>query len=295
MANKMKKFCFKEARNEMSSLASNSYVADGTIAIESSNSKNVALEISKSNLVAGLMPVEKQTHFSKMRNSNKMQTGTVAEGTKHKRYASQFLSLKFPLKMKYFVLVLGFAVLPNTSLMAQPTIVLGNANWSQHRNLNSFYISSNSCLDTLASWVNTRNWDTDGKTFALTTDITTFTGIIGASLFNPFKGTFDGRNPFIPNIVHTINLNIPSNPYSSTQQYVGLFGYIYEATIRNVIVTGTVQIYQYPQGLTGYVGGIAGYAKNSRIMNCISEVNVTSENNEVVNLIGGKCEKTILQ
>ena len=209
-----------------------------------------------------------------------MQTGTVAEGMKHikKRYASQFLSLKFPLKMKYFVLVLGFAVLPNTSLMAQPTIVLGNANWSQHRNLNSFYISSNSCLDTLASWVNTRNWDTDGKTFALTTDITTFTGIIGASLFNPFKGTFDGRNPFIPNIVHTINLNIPSNPYSSTQQYVGLFGYIYEATIRNVIVTGTVQIYQYPQGLTGYVGGIAGYAKNSRIMNCINNADISVGN-----------------
>jgi len=284
MANKMKKFCFKEARNEMSSLASNSYVADGTIAVEFSNSKNVALEISKSNLVVGLMPVEKQTHFSKMRNSNKMQTGTVAEGMMHikKRYASKFLSLKFPLTMKYFVLVLGFAVLSNTSLMAQS---LSSQSYPPQGNF--FAIISKPCLDTLASWVNTRNWDTEPITFTLYATITTpFTGVIGTES-NPFRGTFFGNG-------NTIALAItPQSSSYSNERYVGLFGYVEGATIRDVIVEGTVT--QTYNGANGFVGSVVGFARNSRIINCISEVNVTSENNEVVNLIGGKCEKTILQ
>ena len=84
-----------------------------------------------------------------------------------------------------------------------------------------------------------------------------------------FKGTFDGDN-------HTISgLYLADYKY-----YVGLFGIVEEATIKNVGIVDS-----YFSGL-GEIGGICGYAKsNSTITNCYNTGTVSCEEYEV----GGIC------
>ena len=66
-----------------------------------------------------------------------------------------------------------------------------------------------------------------------------------------YSGTFDGKG-------HTIkNLSIDN----SSALYVGLFGYVYGGTIRNLTVSGSVKG-------TGYTGGIAGDANGGTFENC---------------------------
>ena len=66
-----------------------------------------------------------------------------------------------------------------------------------------------------------------------------------------YSGTFDGKG-------HTIkNLTIDS----SSAQYVGLFGYVYGGTIRNLTVSGSVKG-------SGHTGGIAGLANGGTFENC---------------------------
>ncbi len=75
-----------------------------------------------------------------------------------------------------------------------------------------------------------------------------------------YRGVFDGDG-------HKI-----SNLYIDEEEssYIGLFGYIYNATIKNLGVSGSV---------TGYarVGGIVGYSYGSSITSCYSEVTVTGK------------------
>ena len=66
-----------------------------------------------------------------------------------------------------------------------------------------------------------------------------------------YSGTFDGKG-------HTIkNLSIDN----SSAQYVGLFGYVYGGTIRNLTVSGSVKG-------SGHTGGIAGLANGGTFENC---------------------------
>ena len=66
-----------------------------------------------------------------------------------------------------------------------------------------------------------------------------------------YSGTFDGKG-------HTIkNLTIDN----SSAQYVGLFGYVYGGTIRNLTVSGSVKG-------SGHTGGIAGLANGGTFENC---------------------------
>lgn len=82
-----------------------------------------------------------------------------------------------------------------------------------------------------------------------------------------FKGVFDGNGKIIKNI----------NVYG-TGTYAGLFGSVNAAEIKNLTVTGKV----YDAVLSGYVGGIVGYAAgSSKITDCISEVDVTAAGNEL--------------
>ena len=77
---------------------------------------------------------------------------------------------------------------------------------------------------------------------------------------NKYTGTFDGQG-------YTINgLNIDD----ADQLYVGLFGYIEGAAIKNLTVAGTVK------GSKSIGGIVGGAAKNSTIENCRNNCRVTS-------------------
>ena len=75
-----------------------------------------------------------------------------------------------------------------------------------------------------------------------------------------YSGTFDGKG-------HTIkNLTIDN----SSAQYVGLFGYVYGGTIRNLTVSGSVKG-------SGHTGGIAGLANGGTFENCANLCVVQSD------------------
>lgn len=77
---------------------------------------------------------------------------------------------------------------------------------------------------------------------------------------NKYTGTFNGQN-------YTINgLNIDD----ADQRYVGLFGYISGATVKNLTAAGTVK------GSKSIGGIVGGAAKNSTIENCRNDCRVTS-------------------
>ena len=86
-----------------------------------------------------------------------------------------------------------------------------------------------------------------------------------------YSGTFDGKG-------HTIkNLSI-----DRSAQNVGLFGYVYGGTIRNLTVLGSVKG-------TGYTGGIAGAADGGTFENCANLCEVqggTTENDTTGGIIG---------
>ncbi len=74
--------------------------------------------------------------------------------------------------------------------------------------------------------------------------IKSFTPI--GSKTNPFKGQFDGQDHSISNLV------------IADQEYAGLFGYISEGAVKNIVLKNPTINNSY-----GYVGFIAGYATNS--------------------------------
>ncbi len=81
---------------------------------------------------------------------------------------------------------------------------------------------------------------------------------IGNSSYS-FKGTFDGGGYEV------------SGLYVTDSQYAGLFGYINEATIKNLgVSSGSVTGTSYAGGIVGYVG------PNSTIVNCYNKANITS-------------------
>lgn len=81
---------------------------------------------------------------------------------------------------------------------------------------------------------------------------------------HPFKGNFDGNNKTIGGL--SIN---------KAGDYAGLFGYILNATIKDLTVNGSVKGSQY-------VGGLVGYASNSTIENVTNNVSVSSTTDKYV-------------
>ena len=77
---------------------------------------------------------------------------------------------------------------------------------------------------------------------------------IGTSSQSSYTGTFDGGGHKI------LNLNV-----NTSGQYRGLFGYIKNATVKNLVLDApTVSCSSY----NGYAGGVAAYMQNSTIENC---------------------------
>lgn len=86
----------------------------------------------------------------------------------------------------------------------------------------------------------------------------------------PYTGTFDGQG-------HTIK-GLYVN--SASDAYVGLFGCLEGAAVRNLTVDGYVQGYKT-------AGGIAGYASNAAIENCSNHCSVTGSSTSKIGGIAG--------
>ena len=93
-----------------------------------------------------------------------------------------------------------------------------------------------------------------------------------------YQGTFDGQNHTISGLYFN---NTSSSNYPSGGQFIGLFGYTYNAKISNVGVTDT-----YFNGYR-YIGGIVGWVYyNTTITNCYSEATLSATNTSD-NYLGG--------
>lgn len=73
---------------------------------------------------------------------------------------------------------------------------------------------------------------------------------------NAFYGTFDGNGKIVSNLTYSSDLST----------YAGLFGYVKNASINNVSMTGANVSLTASE--VNYVGGIAGFAENSVIDGC---------------------------
>lgn len=96
---------------------------------------------------------------------------------------------------------------------------------------------------------------------------------IGSSSSRTFKGVFDGNG-------HTISgLFIDSE-----SSYQGLFGYVSEAEIKNLTISGSVKGGDYTAGLAAQTGA------NTVIENCLSSVNVSGKGHVggLVSYVGGR-------
>ncbi|MBQ6005794.1 MAG: hypothetical protein IJL14_06070 [Selenomonadaceae bacterium] len=142
---------------------------------------------------------------------------------------------------------------------------------------NPYLINSADRLRQLAAYVNIGN-DCAGKHFKLANDIA-LTGEwtpIGTSSNNSFMGNFDGDGKIISGLTIT-----------DGDRCQGLFGYVYDATIKNVNLTNV--------NITAKdaVGALVGYASDktqvgTQIINCSAQGNVktTSPNSNVGGLVG---------
>ncbi|TEB16966.1 The GLUG motif protein [Pelotomaculum sp. FP] len=92
---------------------------------------------------------------------------------------------------------------------------------------------------------------------------------IGISSTTNYGGTFDGDGK-------TITLTIDK----AGSNYIGLFGYVLDGTVKNLTVAGNIS------GGT-YTAGIAGYVKDAAtIENCVNNATITSTSNNVGGIAG---------
>lgn len=150
----------------------------------------------------------------------------------------------------------------------------------------TYGISSYEQLVYLANVVNGGN-PCSGVTFVLTEDITMPVGktwkVIGNS-DNPFSGTFDGNSHKVDNFYIYLSKNHPVlSSSSSTLSYYGFFGYLKNATVKNLqitnaLITGDASIPSYNRTYRKYqyLAVLAGYVVSSTIENCYvgGEMNV---------------------
>ena len=149
-----------------------------------------------------------------------------------------------------------------------------------------YLIKSTTDLDLLATKVNS-GYVSEGKYFKLGNNITysyenlgetesNFTAI--GNWTNRFKGNFDGDGKKISGI----RIDKPDDVFQ------GLFGYIHNANVENIILTDTK--------ITGrqYVGGIAGYCCESTIRNCIVDNVFVKGSSQCCGGIAGMVDGTLV-
>ncbi len=132
----------------------------------------------------------------------------------------------------------------------------------EYANYYTFFVADREDLETLADVVNGGD-SLEGRTFLQTQDINLneepFTPIGNFDANAPFKGVYNGQKHTISNIA----INLPE------QNGVGLFGYAYNTTLKNIgIESGSV-------AGKNRAGGIAGYADSCIIMNCYNKADIS--------------------
>ena len=173
---------------------------------------------------------------------------------------------------------------------------------------NPYQIANEAELEALASIVNTGAQNYYQK-YLVQTDNITLTKehtAIGVSYSNSFKGTFNGKNGETQYVINGLVINKPKS------EYQGLFGYIYDATIRNVtIVDCDITAGDYAGGVAGqlyynrienckvsgaikvadgnsasYHGGIVGYVRSGSVDNCLNTASVTGNGSQHGGIVG---------
>ena len=131
-----------------------------------------------------------------------------------------------------------------------------------------YLINNERDLARLAAYVNSGH-ETEGKTFKQNADITltaahTSIGGYFEGYNRYFKGTYDGNNKTISNLI----VNAPN------RNFQGLFGYTYNAVIKNVTLANC--------NITGKqcTGGIVGYASSTTIENCHVRGNISAKESD---------------
>jgi len=161
-----------------------------------------------------------------------------------------------------------------------------------------YTLSNEAELAGLAKLVNDGTTDFDGKTITLSADmdlsdnVWTPIGGYADSGAKTFSGTFDGQG-------HSVTLK--SGEFDSNEGYFGLFGYLLNANVKNLVLYGSAVV-DYESETTAYVtyyvGALAGYAESSTIENCSNQmkmdVSVTTGGAGVLDIGGlvgwcGKC------
>ncbi|MDR0833046.1 MAG: T9SS type A sorting domain-containing protein [Candidatus Symbiothrix sp.] len=150
-------------------------------------------------------------------------------------------------------------------LTTSPTYSGGNGSAS-----NPYLISTKADMEALANAVS-GGTDYYKQYFLLTNDLTgsnALTTSVGFyiesyhyNLDYPFSGIFDGNGK-------TIELKDAPN---------GVFAQIYEATIQDLKVTGTISVSSPAQTNDFYAGGVAGLAQHAKITNCSNAATITSD------------------
>lgn len=137
-------------------------------------------------------------------------------------------------------------------------------------NITAYKISTARELAGLSKLVSEGN-DFSGITITLADDIS-LDGrewiAIGNPL-HPFSGSFEGAG-------HTISglyINAPDSAYH------GLFGHIYNASVKNLTVTGSITCGMYS-------GGIVGWATNSIIENCVNKADIVGNIQNIGGIVG---------
>ena len=135
---------------------------------------------------------------------------------------------------------------------------------------NAYKIKSYSDLRHLANYVNNGKNSCSGLTFRQTQNITgddSYTPIgyhVDSNDRAYFEGTYDGQGHSVIGIIVNRTGTNDRDDY-----YIGLFGYIYHAVVKDVVITNCTFTGYY------YVGGVVGYNKQSTVHNCLVTSSVT--------------------
>jgi hypothetical protein len=168
--------------------------------------------------------------------------------------------------MKQKILLLCMGLWTSISMLAF------NGNGTEN---DPYLITSQSDMIELSKMVNDGT-DFFGIYFRLTKDLKEIRSIIGVDGDHPFRGIFDGDG-------HRLTVNI-----HTTDSYIGVFGYVKNATIKNLGVAGNVL--RMVQASTAYAGGICGVLEMSTITGCYNTAVVSTFSSEsFASYSGGIC------
>ena len=208
--------------------------------------------------------------------------------------------MRFKKKMSKSLAILLAAMM---ILQLLPVVALAvggpTGNWSDNANAvldtdytidgDTYTIKTAMGLAWLAQEVNGGN-GFDGKTIELENDLDLsahYWTPVGNGSSGIFQGIFDGKGYKI------LSLYIGTEGEPSTLKYVGLFGFVYSGTVKNLGIENAV-IYADSAGLTTDIGILAGYNMMGTIDNCYTTGDILAGDDvEYVGGLVGKNEKTI--